>query len=117
VLDADDRIVRVGRVLWERLPHAEPLYGPHFDEARRTGQPVEFTVFYAAEFKRIRAIPAGDELPVHVTRLRELGVTTLGTLSASLHAIASELADPSPRPPGRPTPACRTPACASVSAP
>lgn len=114
VLDAEDRIVRVGpgladafdpfvgRVLWERLPGAEPLYRPHFDEARRTGRPVEFTVFYASELKHMRATPAGTELAVHVRRLRVLDVTTLGTLATSLREMTSELADRSPAPPDPP---------------
>jgi hypothetical protein len=114
VLDAENRIVRVGpalhaamspflgHVLWERLPGAEPLYSPHFDEARRTGAPVEFTVFYAAELKTIRATPVGEDLAVHVTRIRQLEVTTLGTLAASLRAMSSELAAPASEPPDRP---------------
>ena len=55
VLDDEDRIVQsprrlhdelvhwLGHVLWDHLPAAKPLYGPSFDEARASGQPVEFT--------------------------------------------------------------------------
>jgi hypothetical protein len=117
LLDAEDRIVRVGPALdaamgpfvghplWERLPGAQPLYGPHFEEARRTGETVEFTVFYAAQLKCIRATPIGAELAVHVTRVRTLDVTSLGTLAASLREMTSELADPRPGPPDPPAPA------------
>jgi hypothetical protein len=117
LLDPEDRIVRVGpaldaamgpfvgQSLWERLPGAQPVYGPRFDEARRTGETVEFTVFYAAQLKRIRATPVGAELVVHVTRIRELDVTSLGTLAASLREMTSELTDPRPGPPDRPAPA------------
>ena len=104
VLDHDDRIVRVGpglyerfgpfvgQVIWQRLPGAEPLYGPHFDEARLTGQSVETTVFYAAELKHLRATPSGAELTVHIDPIRGLDVRTLESLAESLRTMESELA-------------------------
>jgi hypothetical protein len=103
LLDEDDRIVRVGpalfesmspfvgHVLWERIPHARELYKPHFDEARRAKRVVEFTSFYAAELKRIRAIPFGTDLTVYVERVRRLDVTTLETLEESLRAMTCAL--------------------------
>lgn len=117
LLDPEDRIVRVGPALdaamgpfvghslWERLPGAQSVYGPHFDEARRTGETVELTVFYAAELKRIRATPVGAELAVHVTRVRTLDVTSLGTLAASLREMTSELGARASSRPDRPAPA------------
>lgn len=105
VLDADDRVIQVGRdlhdqlgpflghVLWEHMPDAEPLYAPGFAEARRVGEAVEFPAFYRGRAKRLRAVPAGDTLAVHVERVLELDATTLGTLSESLRQIEAALAD------------------------
>jgi hypothetical protein len=110
VLDADDRIVRVGpglydrfgpfvgQVIWQRIPGAEPLYGPHFDEARTTGLPVETTVYYAAELKRLRATPSGSELTVHIDPIRGLDVRTLESLAESLRTMEHELAARAPGP-------------------
>jgi len=110
VIDGEDRIVRVwgglqqtlGRYcshsLWECTPHAEPLFGPHFDEARKTGCEVEFTAFYAGRLARRRVVPAGQTLTVHVAPLEELDVRTLGTLAESLRRIEAELAAREPAP-------------------
>lgn len=104
VLDADDRITQVsGRVkstlgpfvghsFWEASPRAEPLFGPHFEEARSTGREVEFTAFYAGYVARRRVVPSGEALTVFVTPIRELDVRTLETLGESLRQIESELA-------------------------
>ena len=112
VLDANDRVIQVGEglrdqlspflghVLWEHVPDAEPLLGPGFDEARRIGSEVEFPVFYRGRAKRLRAVPAGDTLAVHVEQLAVLDITTLGTLKASLRRIEAELADPASEPLG-----------------
>ena len=98
MLDADDRITHVsphlhhdlgswlGHVLWDHLPGAREVYGPCFDEARSSGQPVESVVFYSGRVKRLTVIPAADGLAVHVERLAELDVTSLGTLTRSLAA-------------------------------
>lgn len=104
VLDDDDRITHVsahlhdelgrwiGHVLWDHLPGAREVYGPCFDEARSSGRPVESIVFYAGRVKRLTAIPASAHLAVHVERLAELDVTSLGTLTRSLAQIESALA-------------------------
>ena len=117
VLDADDRILRVGpglhdrfgafvgQVLWGRLPGAEPLYGPHFEEARETCRTVEFTVYYAAELKRIRATPGAEDLTIHIWPIGVLDVRTLATLAESLQTMELELSDRASEPPGRPAPA------------
>lgn len=114
VLDDEDRVVHVaptrdhmanpflGQVLWTRLPEAETLLGPPFDEARSTGRPVEFIVFYAGRTTSIRAIPAADGLAVHVEPLTELNVRTLSTLAESLEQIEAELAVRAPVQRGRP---------------
>lgn len=104
VLDDDDRIVHVsrefrdtrgrgvGHVLWDHLPRAEAIYGPHFAEARATGQPVEATIFYAGRLKRLLVIPGGDGLAVHVENLVEVDVTSLATLTRSLEQLDAALA-------------------------
>jgi len=116
VLDEHDRIVHVsaplhhhlghwiGHVLWDHLPGAKQIYGPSFDEARATGHPVESIVFYSGRVKRLTVIPAADDLAVHVERLAELDVTSLGTLTRSLAQIEAALAGRAsgrrdPRPP------------------
>jgi hypothetical protein len=116
VLDSNDRVIQVGadlrdqlapflgHVLWEHVPDAEPLYGPGFDKARRSGSEVEFPVFYRGRAKRLRAVPSGDMLAVHVERLSELDVTTLGTLGESLRQIEAELAVRAPEQLDRPVP-------------
>ena len=108
VLDDDDRVLHVslafhdtrgrgvGHVLWDHLPHAREIYEPHFTEARATGRPVEAVIFYAGRLKRLLVIPGGDGLAVHVENVVELDVTTLGTLTRSLEAIADALAAPGP---------------------
>ncbi|OFW71708.1 MAG: hypothetical protein A2Y55_00430 [Actinobacteria bacterium RBG_16_68_12] len=110
MLDHEDRVVQVGpdlqdqmapflgHVLWEHIPDAEPLYGPGFAEARRIGRPVEFPVFYRGRAKQLRAVPTGDTIAVHVERLAELDVRSLGTLAASLRRIEAELAAREPAP-------------------
>jgi hypothetical protein len=79
-------------VLWDHLPGAREIYGPCFDEARSSGQPVESVVFYSGQVKRLTVIPAADGLAVHVERLAELDVTSLGTLTRSLLQIEAALA-------------------------
>jgi hypothetical protein len=104
VLDDDDRIIHVsqplrsglapwlGHVLWDHLPGARGVCSPCFEEARVSGQPVESVVFYSGRVERLTAIPASDGLAVHVERLAELDVTTLGTLTQSLAQIEAALA-------------------------
>ena len=104
VLDDNDRVIYVGadlsetagrwigHVLWDHLPQAAHVYGPCFEQARAKGHAVESTVFYSGRVKRLTAIPAADGLAVHVERLAELDVRTLGTLTASLRLIEAELA-------------------------
>jgi hypothetical protein len=104
VLDDDDRITHVsarlhddfgrwiGHVLWEHLPGARDVYGPTFDEARTSGNPVESVVFYSGRMKRLTVIPGPDGLAVHVEQLAQVDVTTLATLTASLVQIEAVLA-------------------------
>lgn len=113
VLDADDRIVQVsgelhtrldpflGHTIWEASPGAQPLLGPSFAEARRSGRELELTSFYAGRLATRRIVPAGETLAVHVEVLVNLDVRTLGTLAASLRAIEGALAARRPARPGR----------------
>lgn len=113
VLDARDRITGVtgsleptlrhalGHSIWETSPDAEVLFKSHFDRARRTGQEVEFTEFFRGYLAHRRVVPAGETLTVYVTPVRELDVTTLGTLAKSLEQIEAELAARASGPPGR----------------
>ncbi len=108
VLGDEDRIVHVGpdltdpfgrwvgHVLWDHLPDAQRVYGPCFTEARATGGAAESVVYYNGRVKRLLAIPAADGLAVHVERLAELDVTTLGTLAQSLRRIEDALAARAP---------------------
>ncbi len=105
VLDDDDRIVHVsdclrdalahwrGHILWDHLPSARDVYGPLVDEARTSAAPAVGVVFYSGRVKRLTVIPGADGLAVHVERLAELDVTTLGTLMRSLEEIERVLAD------------------------
>ena len=116
VLDSHDRIVSVGReirelmgpfighVFWDRLPCAEPLLRPGFDQARTTGLPVQFTVYYAGRVRSYEAVPAGERLAVRIEHLAELDVTTLATLARSLSQIEAELAVREPGRRDRPAP-------------
>ena len=104
VLDDDDRIVHVskafhdtrgrsvGHVFWDHLPQAREVYGPHFEEARATGRPVEATIFYSGRLKRLLVLPGGDGLAVHVENLAEVDVTSLATLTRSLERLDVALA-------------------------
>ena len=104
VLDDDDRIASVsaslheslgrwvGHVIWEHLPGSREIYGPTFDEARSSGQPVESVVFYSGTVMRLTAIPGPDGLAVHVERLAELDLTSLATLTRTLAQVESALA-------------------------
>jgi len=116
VLSADDEILYVseplhrwmgrfvGHSLWVKLPRAELIFRPHFQEARRTGRELEFVAFYAGGTIEMRIVPSGELLTVYPNRLSELNVRTLATLTASLETIASELAAPAPARRGRPVP-------------
>jgi hypothetical protein len=112
-VDSDDRIVQtcdehegmapfLGHPLWEYLPHAEAILGPHFDEARDSGEDVEATVYYAGALADLRIVPSGRALAVHVIRWAALDVRTLGTLASSLSSIEAELAARAPARHGRP---------------
>ena len=97
VLDTRDHIVEVGpgaesqfgplqgSLLWELFPGSEPLFKPYYDEARRTGKPVEFVQFYDGFVASIRAVPRGDDrLELYWKRLSRIDTLTLDGLVETL---------------------------------
>lgn len=104
VLSPEDEIVHVsealhgqmgrfvGHSLWVKMPSAELIFRPYFQEARQTGRELEFAAFYAGGTIRMRVVPSGQSLTVYPTRLSELNLRTLATLTESLEKIVSELA-------------------------
>ena len=109
-LDTGDTIVGVGSgaesqfgpllgsLLWDSFPGSEPLFKPYYDEARRTGKPVEFVQFYDGNVARIRAVPrADDRLELYWERISRLDTLTLAglaqTLDESLERLDERSAD------------------------
>ena len=103
VLDEDYRIVEVGPAaagqfgplvgldLWACFPDSEPLYRPHYDKARRTGEPVEFVQFYKGTVARIRAVPAGCRIELFWEHIMRLDTLTLDRLATSLSDAIARL--------------------------
>jgi hypothetical protein len=102
VLDEGDLIVQFGpdaqvplgvfegRNLWDAFPDSRPLFHPYYEQARRTGQPVEFVQFYAGYVTRLRAVPAGAELHVYWQKIDRIDTLTLENLRDSLsHALSA----------------------------
>lgn len=96
VLDESYRIVEVGPAvaaefgplrgqhLWDAFPGAQPLFLPYYDQARRTGEPVEFVQFYDGQVGHIRAVPDGPWLLLFWEHVSRLDTLTLERLRASL---------------------------------
>jgi hypothetical protein len=97
VLDEGDRIVevgpgaqsqfgpQVGSVVWDCYPGSEPLFKPYYDNARRTGDEIEFVQFYDGNVARVRAVPRADShLELYWEHLAQLDTLTIGTLVDSL---------------------------------
>ena len=102
VLDEDYRIVEVGpaaqgiacflgRDLWECFPASEPLFRPYYEQARRSGEPVEFVQFYDGSAARIRATPIESRLALSWEYLAKLETRTLDELRTSLTAALAAL--------------------------
>jgi hypothetical protein len=104
-LDTGDRIVGVGphaesqfgplvgSVMWDCFPGSEPLFKPYYDQARRSGETVEFVQFYDGYVARIRATPRdGGWLELSWDQLARIDTTTLDSLAESL-AASLELLD------------------------
>jgi hypothetical protein len=104
VLAEDYRIVEVGPAaqagfgpllgqnVLDSFPGSRPLFLPYYEQARRTGEIVEFTQFYDGYVSRITAVPNGSKLAVFWELLGMLDVLTLDGLRDSLEAIIRTLA-------------------------
>lgn len=105
MLDPADRIVEVGphaesqfgplvgSLIWDAFPGARPLFKPYYDEARRTGETVDFVQFYDGNVVRVIARKDDHErLEVSWQQLARLDTTTLADLRASL-ATSLDLLD------------------------
>lgn len=104
VLDADDRIVKVGpaaeavygslmgRTLWDRFPEAEALFKPHYDRARRAREEIELVQFFRGQVGWLRLAPSGSDVTVSWRMLFALDTLTLDRLRDSI-AEALELID------------------------
>lgn len=102
VLDADYRIVEIGpafeagyghlrdQSLWEVEPEARAIFGPHYEKAWRTGEPVEIVEFFMGRVVRVVAVARAGRLQLTWEVLHRLDILTLEGLQASLQeAIAS----------------------------
>jgi PAS domain-containing protein len=96
VLDEAYRIVEVspaaraifgplqGRDVFESFPDSRPLFLPYYEQARRSGEVVEFTQYYGGYVMRLKAVPAASMLTVSWEKLHVLDVHTLEGLRDSL---------------------------------
>jgi PAS domain-containing protein len=96
VLDDAYRIVEVspaagavfgslqGRDVFESFPDSRPLFLPYYEQARRSGEAVEFTQYYGGYVLNLKAVPAASMLTVSWEKLHVLDVHTLEGLRDSL---------------------------------
>lgn len=83
----------VGHNLWDCFPDSEPVFRPHYDTARRTGEVVEFVQYYDAVVVRVKAVPLErGRLAVYWEAIGWLDFWTLDGLLASLREIEELLA-------------------------
>ena len=105
MLDPADRIVEVGphaesqfgplagSLIWDAFPGAKPLFKPYYDEARLTGETVDFVQFYDGNVVRVIArMDDHERLEVSWEQLTRLDTTTLADLRASI-ATSLDLLD------------------------
>ena len=102
-LDADDTIVVVGPAaravfgaslgesVWERFPDAKPLYGPHYDRVRRTGEPTEFVQFFRGQVGWVRVVPDDGGRGRITLSWRILHVLDTLTVESLLRSIAEAI--------------------------
>lgn len=105
VLDEEYRIVEVnqaaraglgpllGESILESFPGARPLFLPYYEQARRTGETVEFVQYYDGYVAHLKVVPDGQQLTVYWETLCILDVLTLDGLRASLRTALKTLAD------------------------
>ena len=105
VLDEEDRVVEVGphapaillSSLGDRVhevfPGTEPLYGPHYERARRTGAVVEFAQYSDGYVALVKAVPAKCGLIVSWELIGFVDVMTIEGLRTSLAAVECALSE------------------------
>lgn len=81
----------LGRNLWDYFPGAEPLFGPHYEEAWSTGEPIEFVQFYEGSVARVRAHVRNGRLELSWELLAQLDTLTLEGLRSSVAQAISAL--------------------------
>ena len=73
-----------GRDVFESFPGSRPLFLPYYEQARRSGEAVEFTQYYGGYVLNLKAVPAASMLTVSWEKLHVLDVHTLEGLRDSL---------------------------------
>jgi hypothetical protein len=103
VLDESYRIVEVGaiaeagfgplrgRCVWDCFPGSESMYRPHYERARRSGEPIELVQYYGGYLTRVEIRPEGRTLRVAWETLSMLDTRNLDRLRASLTDAIGEL--------------------------
>jgi hypothetical protein len=102
VLDETYRIVEVGpaaeagfgplrgRCVWDCFPGSKSMYGPHYERARRRGEPLELVQYYGGYLTKVEIHPEKGALRVSWETLTMLDTRDLERLRASLtDAIAA----------------------------
>lgn len=103
VLDDANRIVEVGSAardgfeallgenVLDAFPGSEPIFGPYYEQARETGEPVVFAEYFDGYVLRLSAVPGPNGLTVTWETLERLDVLTLDGLRASLASVVERL--------------------------
>ena len=102
VLDESYRIVEVGpaaeagfgplhgRCVWDCFPGSESMYRPHYERARRRGEPIELVQYYGGYLTKVEIRPEKRAIRVSWEILSMLDTSDLERLRASLtDAIAA----------------------------
>jgi hypothetical protein len=102
VLDESYRIVEVGpaaeagfgplhgRCVWDCFPGSESMYRPHYERARRRGEPIELVQYYGGYLTKVEIRPEKRAIRVSWETLSMLDTSDLERLRASLtDAIAA----------------------------
>ena len=103
ILDEAYRIVEVspaagavfgplrGQDVFESFPGSRPLFLPYYEQARLTGEVVEFTQYYGGYVANVKAVPSGSMLTVYWDRWYTIDVLTLEGLRDSLRTVIDAL--------------------------
>ena len=96
VLDESYRIVEVGpaaeagfgplhgRCVWDCFPGSESMYRPHYERARRRGEPIELVQYYGGYLTKVEIRPEKRAMRVSWEILSLLDTSDLERLRASL---------------------------------